>query len=125
MRCTNPNNSDFKHYGGRGIECCQRWLDSFDAFLEDMGDSWAPGLSIERIDNNGNYEPGNCRWATIQEQRRNTRNTVLIDTPWGRMHIMDAAINAGLTEPTLRARVNLWPQERWFDPPGARLKRRQ
>lgn len=72
-RCNNPNNPRWSSYGGRGIKVCARWED-FQNFLSDMGEA-PEGLTLERIDVNGNYEPSNCKWATWLEQARNTRKT--------------------------------------------------
>lgn len=71
-RCENPNNRDWKLYGGRGVKVCESWRVSFEAFFADMGNPLT-GLSLDRIDPYGNYEPGNCRWATAKEQRNNQR----------------------------------------------------
>lgn len=75
-RCLNPKSHAYGHYGGRGIRICPRW-DDFTAFLSDMGPKPGPGFSVERIDNDADYSPENCIWATAQTQRRNQRNTKL------------------------------------------------
>lgn len=75
-RCLNPKNDNFDNYGARGITVCERWK-KFDNFFADMGQIPAPDYTIERKDNNGNYTPSNCRWATKKEQGRNTRQVRL------------------------------------------------
>lgn len=77
-RCYNENDKDYKNYGGRGITVCDRWKNSLMNFYEDMGDR-PEGMSIDRIDVNGNYEPGNCKWSTLKEQANNKRNTLYFD----------------------------------------------
>ena len=74
-RCLSPIDKDWKNYGGRGITICERWS-CFAAFWEDMCPSYKPGLTLGRIDNEGNYEPSNCRWETSVQQGNNTRITV-------------------------------------------------
>ena len=77
-RCYNKNYRKYKNYGGRGIVVCERWLESFDNFYEDMGDRPGKNYLLDRIDVNGNYEPGNCRWVTSKKSSRNKRTTILI-----------------------------------------------
>lgn len=78
-RCNNKNDKSYKNYGGRGIIICDRWLESFENFFEDMGLKPSPKHSIDRIDNNGNYEPNNCRWATQYEQNNNYSRNIFIE----------------------------------------------
>lgn len=75
-RCNNPKNKDYKYYGGRGITVCNRWL-NIENFIEDMYQSHQEGLSLDRINVNGNYEKDNCRWATKEIQARNTRRIMI------------------------------------------------
>lgn len=74
LRCTDPTNSAWEDYGGRGITMCDRWLNSVEAFVEDMGRKPSPKHEIDRIDNDKGYEPGNCRWATRKVNCRNRRS---------------------------------------------------
>lgn len=79
QRCYNENCKAYKNYGGRGIKVAERWMMSFQDFLEDAGRAPSPNHSFERINNDGNYEPGNCRWATRKEQNNNTRQNFFIE----------------------------------------------
>jgi hypothetical protein len=77
-RCSNKSNPEFSSYGGRGITVCENWTDSFERFFDDMGEKPSPSHSIDRINVNGNYEPSNCRWATMREQLNNKQNTLFL-----------------------------------------------
>lgn len=93
-RCTNPNHIAYPYYGGRGITVCNRWLFSFDNFLNDMGPK-PKKTSLDRIDSEGNYEPGNCRWATSTTQGRNTRRNQITDE---QAAIIKKALSLGMIE---------------------------
>jgi len=73
-RCLNPSNKHYANYGGRGIKICDKWINDFNQFVKDMGER-PQGYSIDRIDNNGDYTPNNCKWSTKKEQQRNRRIT--------------------------------------------------
>lgn len=78
-RCKNPNEKGFENYGGRGITMCDRWVNSFPNFIEDMGDAPTSKHTLDRVDNNKGYSKENCRWATMGEQMRNKRNNVVFE----------------------------------------------
>ncbi len=104
QRCTNPQAYAYEHYGGRGISVCDRWK-VFENFNEDMGDPPTPEHTLERLDVNGNYEPGNCTWATRQEQARNRRNNVHYEHN-GEQHLLDdLAEEYSISPRTLRDRI--------------------
>lgn len=97
-RCNNPGDKKYHRYGGRGITICERWSD-FENFLHDMGER-PPGTTIDRIDVDGNYEPGNCRWATQMEQQNNRGNNVRVQHN-GRMVTLSEFARAHGLEPDL------------------------
>ena len=104
-RCNNPNSPIYERYGGRGIKVCKRWDESFTAFLEDMGEPPGDKYSIDRIDNNGNYEPSNCRWATIKEQARNRRSSAIIQFNGKDITLAELAEITGVKYNLLESRI--------------------
>ena len=96
-RCYNPKYKEYDLYGGRGIKVCKEWLDSFENFIKDMGDRPSGKHSIERINTNGNYEPSNCKWATVVEQARNRRSNRWIEFKGKKMILKQWADYLGAT----------------------------
>lgn len=94
-RCGNPRHDSWPLYGGRGIKVCSEWVDSFAAFAADVGPR-PDGTSLDRINNDGDYEPGNCRWATFSQQARNTRRSAIVELRGERMPLIDAAERLGV-----------------------------
>ena len=106
QRCLNQNAPEYRSYGGRGIKVCREWQDSFTQFSTDVGPRPSPVHELDRIDNDGHYEPGNVRWATRAEQCANTRKTVRIEVSPGVWMARDQAARAfGVSPSTLRYRL--------------------
>lgn len=111
-RCTNPNDSRYPYYGGRGIAVCPEWTESFERFLADMGARPSSGHSIERNDPNKDYAPGNCRWAVKRDQANNTRKTVWLAWRGQSWPMTILAEELGMTR---RALYELYRRERLPD----------
>ena len=113
QRCYNPNNKEFHNYGSRGIKVCDRWLESFNNFIEDMGERPTHKHSIERINNNKGYSPGNCKWATMKEQSRNKRETKFFTIDGIKKPLVDWCDTLGMKRSTVYERIrNGWPVEK-------------
>ena len=104
-RCEAPKTQAFEHYGGRGIRVLEPWRSSFSAFLKDMGPC-PPGLTLDRIDNDGHYAPGNCRWATRKQQAANTRQCVWVTLNGQPMILMELARHFGVKYSSLQGAVH-------------------
>lgn len=119
QRCNNCKCKSYPNYGGRGIKVCQEWDESFLSFEEwALNNGYAEGLSIDRIDNNGNYEPGNCRWTTDFVQSRNKRNNHMITYNGETLTLTDMAIKYGYEPRVIDKRLRTgWTIERTFTEP--------
>lgn len=104
-RCNRPATRYYENYGGRGIKVCDRWMHSVVNFIDDMGLRPTSTHSIERIDNDGNYEPSNCRWATAAEQASNKRSNRYITVNGRRMTLAEAARQKGIKRGTFATRI--------------------
>lgn len=105
-RCTNPKNEGYHRYGGRGISVCDEWASSFKKFIEwGMQNGYKKGLQLDRIDNNGNYSPENCRFVTVKENSKNRRNNLMYSYKGETKMLIDWAEQVGLKYTTLYMRV--------------------
>jgi hypothetical protein len=115
-RCTRKHQADYSFYGGRGIRVCERWK-TFELFLEDVGMPPTQKHSLDRVNNNGNYEPGNCRWATHTQQVRNTRQTIMLTLGERTMAAGDWADELGINSRTIKSRIRYgWAVEDILSP---------
>lgn len=109
-RCNNPRRREYQRYGGRGIRVCDRW-DSYELFLADMGEA-PSGATLDRVDNDGNYEPGNCRWATYQENARHTRRSRMLTVDGVTAPLAHWCESRGVKYTLIRDRLKLgWSHE--------------
>lgn len=123
-RCLNPNDARWDSYGGRGITICQKWADSFRAFIGDLGSRPTKEHSVERIDNNKPYQPGNCRWATRKEQARNKRNNRMLTLAGTTQCVSAWAEETGINRKTILFRLNSgWSVEKALTTPLLRRRR--
>lgn len=126
QRCLNKNSKDYRRYGGRGITVCKEWVESFEAFRDwAIANGYADNLTIDRINNNGNYEPSNCRWTTNKRQQNNKRNNHLL-TYRGETHsISEWAKKVGISVTALKQRIYAhWTIEKALTTPTEKTQRR-
>jgi len=117
QRCSNPNATGYRYYGGRGITVCERWR-TFEPFLADMGEQPAMRMSIDRIDVNGNYEPSNCRWLSMTKQQLNRRNNRRITLGGHTQTVKEWCDDLKINEELFRSRLKEgWSPERIISTP--------
>jgi hypothetical protein len=125
QRCTKPYHIAYKSYGAKGVKVCPEWENSFEVFLKDMGEPPTEDHQIDRINNNGNYEPGNCRWASRKVQQNNRSNNVLITFKGETHSIAEWSKLVGIGETTLHWRMKAgWSHEKVLSTPtGVRIRK--
>lgn len=117
-RCNNPNDKRYSSYGGRGVSVCQEWNESFEAFDRDMGPKPSPKHTLDRINNDGNYEPSNCRWATDEQQRNNRRSTVTLTLDDKTHNLTEWSKRTGFSSATIYGRLlRGWSDEKAITTP--------
>lgn len=126
QRCTNSNARDWGRYGGRGISVCAQWRESFEAFISDMGPRPTKEHTLDRINNDGNYEPSNCRWATRREQSVNKRTTRWITCRGLTLPLVEWSERMGISNTTISLRIDKyhWPVDKAIHTPPRPQNRR-
>jgi hypothetical protein len=120
-RCVNPKDKNYPRYGARGIRVHKEWIDSYEAFLAHVGRKPTPMHTLDRIENSGNYEPGNVQWATKMQQARNRRSNFVIEFQ-GKSQCLEAwAKDIGISAATLKERLQKWPLDRAIKQPSMRV----
>lgn len=118
QRCHNPKSCQYSHYGGRGIDVCRQWRNSFEAFFEDMGDRPSKEHTIDRIDNSKGYSPDNCKWATRKEQSRNRRSNRIVNHNGKSQTVTEWSEELGISYGAILARLNRgWSTEKALTTP--------
>lgn len=123
-RCYLESSTEYKRYGARGIRVCDEWRDNFQTFYDwAMANGYQDNLTLDRIENNGNYEPSNCRWATSKEQGRNTRRTRYLTHNGKTQCIADWAEETGLSQSLIRQRIEKlqWSIEKTLTTPAKKV----
>lgn len=123
LRCRNPHAAGYSNYGGRGIKVCDEWLNDYNAFYDwAMSNGYSKGLTLDRINNDGDYSPSNCRWVTRSVQQSNTRANVFLEYHGRRLTITQWARELGVNRDMLRYRYNAgWDTERILTTASQRL----
>ncbi|MBY0469146.1 MAG: hypothetical protein K2Q07_09240 [Burkholderiaceae bacterium] len=126
QRCLDPNSTSYAQYGGAGVTICARWVESFAAFLADMGECPDASMTLDRRDGSRGYEPDNCRWATRLEQNRNRATNTPITYQGRTMLVAEWAAELGFDANMLRQRLYLgWSVEKALSTPKAKLGRQR
>lgn len=116
-RCNNPSFKSYANYGGRGVKVCDRWQKSFKAFVEDMGPKPDPTYQLDRIDNDGDYTPENCRWVSRSKNLSNTRRNNLVTYQGETKTITQWASIIGISPNTFKWRVKNWTLKKTMETP--------
>ena len=126
QKCLNPNNPSYKYYGGRGISFCQEWHDFMVFYKWAIESGYRPGLTIDRINNDGDYTPDNCRWVTMKVQSLNKRNIMMVEYNGKRQSLKEWSRELGFSRGVLESRIKIygWPIDEALSTPSNKHNKR-